>query len=314
VELNFLPNQSLATSTLLTFTDLELSEGEDGPVGRYLNLPAPLQTVVFVMRDASGVIEIPISLHVNEGSLSPLEVSRLAITQLSKMIIEAVAKSPFRMLNSVGAVVFGEPEENQPVMESHALAFESGAMELTARGRTLLLNLSQRMQEDPTLDLVLHHELGQKDVNLLSDRVNPPEILTRRLIEFWQGQRAELVREQKSRLERARVSLLLESDEQVVAQREVLQALYARIAGIDRSLEQTLELLPPRAPHRDARRIRQAAQSLAEARLHAVILELENHGVDNLEERVRSKRPRFESDPAHELAEVRLELRGARSS
>ena len=56
----FAPDGGLSLRTTTTLAHLDLSEPANGPIRSVLHLPAPLNAVLFALRDEEGAIRIPL--------------------------------------------------------------------------------------------------------------------------------------------------------------------------------------------------------------------------------------------------------------
>ncbi len=101
LDLHFTDDGALDGDTLVTFTDLDVSEPANGPIERYLRLPTPLGPVLFVLRDEQGVIKVPLDFQVAPGGLSYTEVTTVVLTALGNLIVDAIANSPFRVAGAI---------------------------------------------------------------------------------------------------------------------------------------------------------------------------------------------------------------------
>ena len=174
-EVIFREDGSMDTRAKVTLTDLSLSEPADGPISRILQLPAPLDSVVFLLRDEDGIIEIPIQFHLAADGVSGGNIAATALRTLTTLIANAVAASPFRVAGTVTGLIplGGEEEDPLAAKGGITLDFAPGDGLLTLDERAKVLPLVERMLEDPTQMLTLRQELGREDLVRVSGWANP---------------------------------------------------------------------------------------------------------------------------------------------
>ncbi len=295
VDVRLLAGGDMKTRAGFTFTDLQLSEPPDGPIFRYLHLPAPLDTVIFVLRDEDGSIHIPLNFALEQGQISNAEIAKIATTTLGSVIADALASAPLRVASVATDLIplpFGGEDE---LVAPATIEFEAGAVAVGNDAPENLAPIIEQMRDDETISIKLTHSLGSSDLTAISAKVNLSEDESRAIVHRLRTERTEWVRE-RARLA-AEVRAALASGTSDLARRAMarLREVDREIGETDRSLDRILEQLAPGAPRRAPRRTRAGCVRLAEARLAAlreqVLAEL---GPDVPAERVDAGRPRFQ--------------------
>ena len=287
----------MEVKSLFVFEDLSMSEPSDGFISGYLSLPAPLDSVIFLLRDEEGVVEVPINFQLEEGGLSAAEISQTALTLLGSLIADAVASSPFRL---VGGVVDMIPLGGEEESEEEALVqvtFDPGDSYVARMGENLLEPLIERLEEKENLQVNLEHGLGKGDLACVRLRANPSKEDCLELTARLKNQRTGLQNERTRTAGKLRAYMEAGLTDRIREARLRLQVLDRELALMERALDRVLDLLRPGAERRAGRRLRQACMELGFARLLQVRDTLIATGIPGMENRIRLKRPQF-NEPA----------------
>ncbi|MCU0727869.1 MAG: DUF748 domain-containing protein [Planctomycetes bacterium] len=292
VDLRFLDDDTLDFSSRFIFTDLDMSEPADGPI--------------------TG------------------QIMEIAVSTLARLIVRAVAASPFRIggtltgtIGAVGGVVggvvggavggllggdSGEPEEPPPELPPVSVSFAPGDSLLTRTEAANLEELLEELDDDDELVVSLRVELGKEDLERLRVLANPGPDEARDLVESLRRRKFELLRQRAEAAAEARAAL-------ASGLRVRAEATAVELRGIDRDLSRTedaldrmLDLLRPGADRLANRRTRLAGVSLLELRQQEVVRYLLGQDIDDIADRIRLKRPRFE-DPVEPAGRVIFSLR-----
>src|SRR6185436_1547311 len=146
---------SLDTSTRLIFTDLELSESSDGPIFRYLSLPAPLSTVIFVLRNENGALKVPLDVSLDPSNISLASLGAAASTTFLKLVANAIAASPFRVAGTVVDVAtLGQAEKaEKPAGDVVTIGFAVGDAGVSSVEVAKLGEILDRIRAGENLEL-----------------------------------------------------------------------------------------------------------------------------------------------------------------
>ncbi|MCB9877213.1 MAG: DUF748 domain-containing protein [Planctomycetes bacterium] len=264
----------IASRHVLTW--LSLDEPADGPISTYLRLPAPLQTVLFLLRNGAGEQRLPIDLHVPADGISRGAILDLAIASLTRVIADAVAGAGSRVTQVITDPLFGSDEA--AVVTSEA-TFRPGS---PLPDEVPLAAITAAMADDPTLSIVLTHELGSADVDHAAELANPAPALVQATAGELRQQRDELEL-QRGPLAREVTALYHAAKYPDARQRHAeLRALDTKLGELQMTLRRALDQLSAQSPRAANRRTRAAVESLAasrfdalEARLRAALPELD---------------------------------------
>jgi hypothetical protein len=278
------------------FDSLQIDEPPGGPISTYLKLPAPLNSVLFALKDEGDQISIPLNVHVEESGVGGSQIANAAITALGSLITKAVAAAPFRVTGAVtGALgldgLFGGDEI--PLEErAVTIDFAPAATAVAPEQRRALEPLVELLQDDPQVGLVLVHSFGAADLARAAALANPSPDQTRALAARLRQRRDELGRTRATQGAEARVLLASAGPDEVQAAVLRLQALDRELGETEAALDRTLEMLRPGAERRADRRTRAAALEIGNLRLDAIRRALvEQLGPDGAE-RVEIRRAR----------------------
>jgi hypothetical protein len=290
-----------------TFHALRISEGENGPVRSFLRLPVPLDTFLWIWRQPDESIRPRITVEEKEGAVSGAQVTSAVLGTLGTMTLEAVAKSPLRIGGSVTRTLGGlwntflgwfglgkddTPPEPPPPL---ALEFAPGDTTLTPSARWTVAEIAKELRGDKKLGLALVHELGSADVTRAEVLANPSREDAHELAAGALQRLHELERARSEHAAELRARLLVEDEEQTALARARLSTLDREIGMTEAALDEVLVLLRPGAEQRSGRRTRRACLEIGRRRIALVHAALAELGVPDVEERVTSRRPRFEA-------------------
>ncbi|MEZ6186668.1 MAG: DUF748 domain-containing protein [Planctomycetota bacterium] len=278
VELN-LGADSLGLDTDLSFRDLSLSEPSGGPLSSYLNLPLGLDSVVFLLRDERGEIEVPFDLYLPRQGLTLPRVLTSVLKTLGVVIGRAALRSPLRGLNQLkdlgtgflGMVLPGEVR----AAESLELRCVPGGVALSTEGEDRLNRLIARARDRTLPPLVLIHHAGQADAEAVARVQTPSHEDLRLAVSRVEARLRELDR--GARALRARVQALGREE----APPDELSAARAELRGLESARLRLLESLDELSvlfaengraqnPRTAARKLRRGVVRLGAARLEAL--------------------------------------------
>lgn len=260
----------------LVFSHLSLSEPAGGPISTYLRLPAPLDTVLFALRNSAGEHVVPLDFHVPPDGLDAGSIQRRAIEAFTRVVADAIAGAPLRVAGTAFGWLldlfgFGGREN---LAELHgAIPFAPGTADLPDRPPAELPELAplvERLADDEEIALVLEHDLGQADLDVATLRANPPLDDLAAAIARLRRLHTEL--EHERRVTAARVRGLFAAGQVHAAEEGArgLRVLDDRIGGTQMALDRLLQQLRPGAGRRAPHRGRRAAAEIARQRLEAV--------------------------------------------
>jgi hypothetical protein len=300
--------EGLKVETRATFTDLSLSEPADGPIARYLKLPAPLDSVIFLLKDEGGELSLPASFSSGRDGLSASTLASTAVATLGQVIASAVASSPLRVAGTVtGLFGLGGADEPKPI-EVRTLEFPAGWAELDAEQRLELAQIARRLRADKRLRAVFTHEFGSGDWQRAAQLANPSREQAEALARQLRQRRDALEQRREALASEARAATLLGLFSESEEARERLLALDLERQTAELALDRLYALLRPGAEARAEARTREAALAVAESRLEALYAEMLAEGVPRPDERLEFRPPRASAEGG-EIGRVRIELR-----
>ena len=315
LKLRFRDDGGLNINQRTTASYLSLSEPADGPISTYLKLPAPLDTVLFLLRNDKGAQEIPLRLDVPPGGVGNGQIAAQAAKALGLLVTDAVSSAPLRVLGPLsdvaGAFGFGSEELSADTV---VFRFERGAATLAtaeildaggaAAAPELLEDLAKALRLDEGRRVVVQTVLGAEDLEIARRIANPPRAVVEELIEARRSRKIEIEQERVRVAARARALLAAGSLEEAEESSERLRALERERRDLEKALDALFARLRPGAERRAGMRTRNAAMALGHERSRRVRARLiELAGPDALE-RVDVRRPRIEGTEAGEQAVV----------
>jgi len=291
VALRFRGQEGMSADTGFVFRNLSMSEPPDGVISRYLKLPAPLDTVLFVLRNEDGEHKIPLSFSAGSGGISTAEVARAATVSLLTVITNAIAASPFRIVGGVVDLAGLQGEEDETTDSTVPLQFAPGDASLGPIARGRLGALASLLRNNDELVLVLRHELSPADLERAEQLGNPSADACRQLIARLRQSKAETIRSRDLSAARARAAFATNAMQTATQASASVRRLDQQLAHIEASLDAVASLLRRGANRRRPQRTRRAAIAIAGQRLQVVRQALLGSGIDP--SRIDMRRARF---------------------
>lgn len=311
-QLRFPGDGSVKVDSTTIFTDLSVSEPPGGPISKWLKLPAPLDSVVFLLVDEGGELRLPVALTVGAGGVGAGTIAATVATALGSVIADAVASSPLRAASMLGGLVGlggGEEEAAEPTVVE--LAFPVGAAILEPDALAAVAAAAESLRADDALEVVVEHTVGRLDVERTEALVNPDPSACIELAERVTSQLSALRAERTEQAATARAALLAGSADDATAAAEALRATERQIGLAEAALDDLLSRLRPGDERRGPRRARAGALELAELRQTAVVEAL--LAIDpELTERIDPRRARLDLEAAGDTGQTLLTLRARR--
>jgi hypothetical protein len=271
-----------------TFTWLSLSEPPGGPISTYLKLPAPLDTVLFALRNDNDEHVLPLHLALPAEGLSGGAVGEAAAEALVRLIADAVASAAFRVGGMVtGAVGLGGATDLRTLVAT--LEFPAGDP-LPVSGS--LAALLAAAADDPELVIVLSHELGHGDLERAAQLASPPPAIVAAAVARLQAARSDLERERAALAGRTAALFGAGRVQEAWQQHGRLQQVDDRLGALVRTQEEALRMSLGEDERAARRRTRAAAAAMATARLESVRRQIEQQSGAAMAQRVEWRAPR----------------------
>jgi len=316
-KVRFRDDGGLSLDTTTTATYLSISEPPDGPISKYLSLPAPLDTVLFLLRNDEGAQVLPVRLDVPPGGVSARRIAQLAAETLGLVISDAVASAPLRVLGPLKDIAgpLGLTSA-PPTGETVALEFAPGAATVAASRRQgegeapadqPLAVLADALRLNTQLRVVLQAELGAGDIEVARRLGNPAPELLQSLLEAKRARKDEIDLERMRLSARVRAQLGIGATEEAERTAEELRVVAVERARVERAIDELFERIRPGADRRAEMRTRNAALALARERQDRVRRRLIDLAGPAAAERIDVRRPRYvppgETEDGKELPE-----------
>lgn len=314
LELDF-EDGSLDAFLRAIFTDLVVSEPPDGPIVRYLHLPAPLQTVVFALRNERGELDVPIGIRLERGGVTAGAIAETAISTFGALVAQAIARAPLRAAGAVtnvasmGGIVpwksllpFGlgaAAPEPTPV----PVSFEPGSTVPSAAELAALEPILRRIQSGEPLGLTLRHEFSARDLERAERIANPSRERCLDIISGVGRRKKEILVAREILAARARLAYETGSEGRAEEIRAEIARLDRELSYLEASFDRAYDLLRPGAERFAERRAREASLAIARERLDRVRDAIAEEFPD-MRERLTAMRPQIEAAPDLELGRV----------
>jgi hypothetical protein len=279
---------------LPVFRFLSITEPPGGPISTYLRLPAPLDTVLFLLRNEDGQHRLPIRIALDDHRLDPATIRDSAVETVALLISEAVGSTPWRIVTAATDLL-GLRKKVDLAGLARTFAFEPGAATPTDAELDALVRL---LHDQPDRRIVLRHHASTADLVLAEQRTNPSRTELLAQIDRLRAARSEVLAE--------RAPLALDVAARLAAGRGTetwplqakLQDVDARLGRLETSLDMALAMLDENSPAARKRRAGEGLRDLGRARLLAVrdrlLVRLGPSQADRVE--TRSPRPTPKAD------------------
>jgi hypothetical protein len=192
-----------------------------------------------------------------------------------------------------GLVGIGGDGETPDAGEPRSIEFVPGTLEFAAGAEATIDEMARRMRDQGALRLVIEHELGRADLDLLRERANPSAQACLDLSERYRARRDDRLRERSRVAAVARAAIATGRTEGWETTRSELRRLDYEIAAIERALDDTLSLLSSSAELREERRTHAAAEDLGARRLATLRAAVLEAGIKDVERRIRLRPYRY---------------------
>ena len=294
---------------------LSLSEPDGGPISRFLKLPAPLDTVIFVLKNEQGEIRLPLSFDFGGGSTMGLaEISAKASAAFLRLVTAALAAAPLRAVGSVtdvvglGNLVGGRDRTPEYAGMEADVDFEVGSAHVDRELSPELKAIVKAMAKDPLLELEGTHQFGLGDIERARELASPDSDVAVKLLKSLRRERDVLARQRGELAAAARSQLTLGRISAFEEAQAALLKVSRELGEVESRVDQVAGLLGRSAAGKAERRRKRVALDLAQARMDALMRALIREKVD--QSRVNLKRPRYQApEPGHELQQSRIELK-----
>jgi hypothetical protein len=307
IDARFNPDGSIDTSSKFTVTDLSISEPPNGPISRLLKLPTPLDAAIAAVQDADGSITLPVNLKIENNNVSASQIGGAAAGAVSAVVVNAVASAPLKVVGGLGSLLGGDNGKKAPEPPI-ALEFAPGSVELDSKSLDQLAAIEKRLNDDQSLTLTIHHELGSGDLQWAADRANPSIIDCQNMQYRLRQRKADLLADRAQISGQARAQLIALGESGAAASLDQLKEIDRDLAHTEDALDQVVELLRPGADKEADRRTRAAAIQIGNARLAAVQSALKASTVEDLDTRTQLIAARFDTKQDSETGQVLITL------
>jgi hypothetical protein len=269
------------------FSDLSLSEPIGGPIQRYLLLPAPLDQVLFVLRDSNGDQVIPLDFEVEAADVSGGQITKAAIVAFSGVVAKAIASAPLRILSWVGSWFgIGTGEREKLEKEARSVRFDPGDASMTTATARELEPLVELLRDDADTMLVVRQELGEGDVERARTLANPASEECLAIVARLRQERSELEHLGDEAQSRARAQWSVGRGTEANAASDELRAITTRLGETDSALDRMLDIVRPGAERYRDRRTHAACRLIAAQRITSLRELFARAGVKDVEARL----------------------------
>lgn len=319
VQTKLLGADGLQINTVTSLDSLSMTEPKDGPISRYLQLPAPLDVVIFALRDEEGVLRIPLRVGLKPDDISITSLLGAVTRTLGEVIGRAIAHSALRAVGTVGdisgaaigavgldkmgldkplsAIGIGGGKEAEPTGPV-TIEFDVAASQIPKAAREQIATLVKALSADPESKVVLRHMLASSDVELAATRVNPDRRTIDDLIARLRHDRVQLQNRCFEKRAILQNELLNGDAARWREDSEILQATQEELGKVEENLDSLYDLTAPDAERRKSTRARVESILVAMDRLREVKSAIVSALGPEAASRVETQAPRFLIEPS----------------
>ena len=296
-DVRFHPDGNIETKNKIVFTNLSLSEAANGPLGKLLKLPAPIDVAIGAVTDPDGSITLNLPVPIKNGAVTAGDVVGPALGAVTNVLVTGIASAPLKAVGGVGDLLgLGgnkDAKPEPPVIIGFLPAYDG----LDAESKQAIATLAKQMKDDEALELQTRHSLTESDVARTSTRVNPPPEQALALAARVREEKADLLLRHDTLANEARGDLGAAATAKAKTTLAALRDVSDQIAKAETALDDLYALTGPSAAQQVDRRTRAASLELARRRLDEVRTALAAAGVANVDGRVHSTNPQFDIGP-----------------
>lgn len=343
VNTRLLGADGLVIDSVTGIQDLWMSEPKDGFLSKLLQLPAPLDVVIFALRDEEGVLRVPLRVAINPNDISVAGILGSVSSTLAQMIGRAIARSSLRALNTVGdiggaamgavgldslggdALNLGSKglktiglggltgaDDEPPLTGTNELKFRPGEVSLDAESYLLATRIASTLSRDAAAKVVLRHRFAKEDVDRAGDLVNPNLDSISEIIAGLRSRRSELEERRLKLSSDARLAFVIGDPFAGKQAADRLAGVLDELGRIEEAIDTLLDLMQPKAERRKEARARDGALAIAAQRLANVRRAVLAAGSPDLADRIEIQTARLTLDEAGGsavIAEMKTEKR-----
>jgi hypothetical protein len=266
-----LGERGLRIESRTVFTHLFVSEPPGGPISKYLALPAPLDSVLYVLRDDKDQQVIPLSVSVPPDGMSTSSIMGIVSVTLGQLIAQAIASSPLRIgSGALGLLGLLREKEAPPLGAPFIVSFQTLDGALDERTQRVLADIAADVLRVEGRKLRLVHELGSGDIAAANAAMQLAPASLTDLGQVLFGTREALGAERDSLAAAVRGHLAVGRLAAAEETRLELVEVEERTAETESALDQVFGLMRTGIPLGNTRRSRAVAIVLGEARLSHV--------------------------------------------
>lgn len=321
--------EGIAVDSKTTFSWLSLTEPPNGPISSYLKLPAPLDTVLFLLRDKDGQQQVPLKFTVEAEGLSTAQITRVATETLLRLIRDAIASAPMRIVSgALDAVQLSQIpgfdklpglsdipglgrlfKKSEPKADAPPIFVElaPGATRLPDDAPHRLQPLFDHLRDDETLRVTIEHQLGSADQERLRKLARPQQADLAALGTRLRRRRDELAARHDALSAEARGAFAMGRAAAAAATTQDLRAVDRELDVVEQAMDQVFSLHGEITPRDDDRIVRRGCVMFAELRLADLRDLLEAQGIGDLSSRIDVRPVR--ATPTPDLVNSRIVIR-----
>jgi hypothetical protein len=305
-------DHTMKVTSQFDFTDLDMSEPENGPIKQTLKLPLPLNGLIGLLEDADGSIDVPLDVTVKHGTLAGDEIAKAAIEAFRVVVDRAIKAAPMKIIESLDPALNDKKHQRE---EPITLTFAAGDDAIFSSDAAKLTALLKRLNSEPELEISLTANLtgGPQaasndltkmtgDVARAAARANPTAEECRELINSMTRRANDLTRSRLDLLGQARSDAASGSKARTAQSIEALRGVARDLAACNSAVDALYELQRPGAEKQAGRRTKKAALAIAKARQESIQAFLKAGGMQHILTRVKLIHPQFHPAPGDDAA------------
>jgi hypothetical protein len=276
---------SMDLRSRVSLTDLELTEPANGPITGFLHVSSPLNVVIAALQDQDGSITLPIDVPIKSGHISSGDIGLAATGAVASVVATAVASTPLKASDAVMSLFGSEkvPKNERPV----TLNFDPADPSLSLQDVLALRTLLQQAQDDPTLEMAIHHVFGGGDAVRAAVLANPSRQDSENLAYSLRLKKIALLSAREVAAQKVAAQIASGFGAGSNPAIEQLRNIDLALATTENAMDEMYDLLRPGADRQADRRTRAACLDIAQDRLLAVRDALLASGIPNIEQQIK---------------------------
>ena len=301
------PDGLIEMKMKIVFTNLSVTENENGPLQSTFKLPVPINAAVNTVTAPDNSITMNLQVSDRADNLRDYDLFGPAVDAVGQVLLRGVVNIGAKIVVGAGSLVGIKGEEAKPEVPV-VVWFLPGYAELDRSDQVSIGKTAHRLAKEEDLEVQLRHTLTAGDVARAQLRANPSPEDCLALAEKLRKEKAELLARRAVLSAQACGEIGSQSDQQAAASLALLKQTDRQLASAEDSLDQLYDMLRPGAARQSDRRTRAASIDIGRQRIDQVQAALLRYGGSQIDAKIQKTNPQFDPNDSSDGGEVVMTL------